>query len=83
MSNRSSRDLSLRVRCLDSMRPTETTNRDLVEALLLGGYLPNFEFSLRLGREVQNEWMNSYQEVQIMNTFKVMVKKKLFEFDDA
>jgi hypothetical protein len=55
----------------------------LVEVLLLGGYLPSFEFSLRLGREIQNEWMNSYQEVQITNTFKVMVKKKLFESDET
>jgi hypothetical protein len=49
----------------------------LLEALLGGGYLPSFELSLKLGRDILNGWMDSYQEVQITNTFKVVVKRKL------
>jgi len=59
------------------MRPTEKTPRAVSEALMLGGYLPDFELTLRLGRELQNEWMNAYQEVQISNTFKKILRMNL------
>ena len=59
------------------MRPTEKTPRAVSEALMLGGYLPDFELTLRLGRELQNEWMNAYQEVQISNTFKKVLRMNL------
>jgi len=45
--------------------------------LMLGGYLPSFELTLRLGREVQDEWMNAYQDVQISNTFKKVLRLNL------
>jgi len=44
---------------------------------MLTGYLPNFELTLRLGREIQNEWMNAYQDVQITNAFKKILRLKL------
>jgi hypothetical protein len=60
------------------MKPPERTPRGITDALLiLGGYLPNFELTLRLGRDLQNEWMNSYQEVQITNTFKKIPRLNL------
>jgi hypothetical protein len=59
------------------LKPPEEADQTLVEALLFGGYLPSFERSLRLGRDIQNDWMDSYQEVQITNTFKVTIKRKL------
>lgn len=59
------------------MKPTEKTSQAIVEALLSGGYLPSFELSMKLGRDIQNDWMDSYQEVQITNTFKVFIKHKL------
>jgi len=59
------------------MRPTERTPRAVSEVLMLGGYLPDFELTLRLGREVQNEWMNAYQDVQISNTFKKILRMNL------
>lgn len=62
------------------MKPTNRMDRMLVEALLAGGYLPNYELSLKLGRDIQNTWIDSYQEVQITNTFKVVLKRKLAEF---
>jgi hypothetical protein len=62
------------------MKPTNRIDRLLAEALLAGGYLPNYELSLKLGRDIQNTWIDSYQEVQITNTFKVVLKRKLAEF---
>jgi hypothetical protein len=60
------------------MKPTERTPRGITDALLmLGGYLPDFELTLRLGRDLQNEWMNSYQDVQITNTFKKILRLNL------
>jgi len=59
------------------VKPTDRTPRGIVDALMLGGYLPNFDLTLRLGREIQNEWMNSYQDVQISNTFKKLLRLKL------
>ena len=59
------------------MKPTEKTDQAIVEALLFGGCLPSFDLSFRLGRDIQNDWMDSYQEVQITNTFKVVIKRKL------
>jgi hypothetical protein len=59
------------------LKPTEKTDQAIVEALLFGGYLPSFDQSFRLGRDIQNDWMDSYQEVQITNTFKVVIKHKL------
>jgi hypothetical protein len=44
---------------------------------MLGGYLPDFELTLRLGREIQDEWMNAYQDVQISNTFKKVLRLNL------
>lgn len=49
----------------------------LLEALLAGGYLPGYDLSLRLGRDTLNIWMDSYQDVQITNTFKVIVRRNL------
>ncbi len=60
------------------MKPTERTPRGITDALLmLGDYLPDFELTLRLGRDLQNEWMNSYQDVQITNTFKKILRLNL------
>ena len=59
------------------MKPEETADRELWDVLLVGGYLPSFELCLKLGRDLQNVWMNSYQEVQITNTFKVVLKRTL------
>jgi hypothetical protein len=61
------------------MNPEGKTDRLLVEALLAGGYLPRHDLSLKLGRDIQNIWMESYQEVLITNTFKVVLKQKLLE----
>ena len=60
------------------MKTNERTSGEMIEALLvLGGYLPNLDLSLKLGREVQNEWMNSYQDVQLTNTFKALLRRNL------
>jgi hypothetical protein len=60
------------------MKTNERTSSEMIEALLvLGGYLPNLDLSLKLGREVQNEWMNSYQDIQLTNTFKVLLRRNL------
>jgi len=59
------------------VKPTEKTPRTVTDALMLTGYLPNFELTLRLGREIQNEWMNAYQDVQITNAFKKILRLKL------
>jgi hypothetical protein len=59
------------------LKPSGKTDQALVEALLFGGYLPSFNLSLKLGRDIQNNWMDSYQEVQITNAFKVVIKHKL------
>jgi len=59
------------------LNPTAKTDRKLVEALLFGGYLPSFELSLKLGRDIQNSWMDSYQEIQVTNAFKVVIKRNL------
>ena len=59
------------------VKPTDRTTRGIVDALMLGGYLPNFELTLRLGREIQDEWMNAYQDVQISNTFKRVLRLNL------
>jgi len=59
------------------VKPTEKTPRGVTDALMLTGYLPNFELTLRLGREIQNEWMNAYQDVQITNAFKKILRLKL------
>lgn len=60
------------------MKPTDKTPRGITDALLmLGGYLPEFQLTLRLGRDIQDEWMNSYQDVQITNTFKKVLRRKL------
>ena len=59
------------------MRPTDRTPRDITDALMLGGYLPDFDLTLRLGRELLNEWMNAYQDVQITNTFKKILRRNL------
>ena len=61
------------------MKPEGKIDRLLVEALLAGGYLPTYDLSLKLGREIQDTWMQSYQEVLITNTFKVVLKRKLLE----
>lgn len=61
------------------MKPIGRVNQVLVEALLAGGYLPGYDLSLKLGRDIQNVWMDSYQEVQFTNTFKVVLKRKLVE----
>ena len=65
------------------MKPTTKTDHTLVETLLLGGYMPSFDLSLRLGRDIQNDWMNSYQDVQVTNTYKVVIKRKLMELPDT
>ncbi|MGD0423746.1 MAG: hypothetical protein ABSA92_09855 [Candidatus Bathyarchaeia archaeon] len=59
------------------MKPTDSTPRVIIDALMLGGYLPDFELTLRLGREIQDEWMNAYQDVQISNTFKKVLRLNL------
>jgi hypothetical protein len=59
------------------MKPTEKTQRNITEALLTIGYLPDFELTLRLGKDIQNEWMNSYQDIQITNTFKKLLRRNL------
>jgi len=59
------------------VKPTKTAPRGVAEVLMLGGYLPDFELTLRLGREIQNEWMNAYQDVQISNTFKKILRINL------
>jgi hypothetical protein len=60
------------------MKPTEKTPSGVVEAILMmGGFLPDLELGLKLGREIQNEWMNSYQDVQLTNTFKILLRRKL------
>jgi hypothetical protein len=59
------------------MRPTDRTPRGITDALMLGGYLPDFDLTLRLGRELLNEWMNAYQDVQITNTFKKILRRNL------
>lgn len=59
------------------VKPTDLTPREITDALMLGGYLPNFALTLRLGREIQDEWMNAYQDVQISNTFKMRLRLKL------
>jgi hypothetical protein len=59
------------------VKPTDRTPRVITDALMLGGYLPDFELTLRLGREIQNEWMNAYQDVQISNTFKKILRLNL------
>ena len=60
------------------MRPTDESPREITDALLtVGGYLPEFQLTLRLGRDLQNEWMNSYQDVQITNTFKKVLRRNL------
>jgi len=59
------------------MKPTAKTDQAIVEVLLSGGYLPAPEFSLRLGRDIQNTWMDSYQEVQVTNTFKMLLRRDL------
>jgi hypothetical protein len=61
------------------MKPIGRLDQVLVEALLAGGYLPGYDLSLKLGRDIQNAWMDSYQEVQFTNTFKVVLKRKLVE----
>jgi hypothetical protein len=33
----------------------------LLEAFFAGGYLPGYDVSLKLGRNIQNAWMDSYQ----------------------
>jgi len=59
------------------VKPTDRTPRVITDVLMLGGYLPDFELTLRLGREIQNEWMNAYQDVQISNTFKKILRLNL------
>jgi len=59
------------------VKPTDSTPRVIIDALMLGGYLPDFELTLRLGREIQDEWMNAYQDVQISNTFKKVLRLNL------
>ena len=59
------------------MKPTDSTPRVIIDALMLGGYLPDFELTLRLGREIQDEWMNAYQDVQTSNTFKKVLRLNL------
>lgn len=59
------------------MKPTDKTDQKITEALLMIGILPDFELTLRLGREIQEEWMNSYQDVQITNTFKKLLRRNL------
>jgi hypothetical protein len=59
------------------VKPTDRTPRSITDALMLGGYLPDFELTLRLGREIEDEWMNAYQDVQISNTFKKMLRLNL------
>ena len=61
------------------MKPSSRVGQVVVEALLAGGYLPGYDLSLKLGRDIQNAWMDSYQEVQFTNTFKVVLKRKLVE----
>jgi hypothetical protein len=51
--------------------------RAATDALMLGGYLPELELTLRLGRDIQDEWMNAYQDVQISNTFKKKLRLNL------
>ena len=59
------------------MKPSPKNDKELWDVLLIGGYLPNFELCLKLGRDIQNAWMDSYQEVQITNTFKLVLKRNL------
>lgn len=59
------------------MKPTDKTPRRVTDALMLGGYLPEFDLTLRLGRDILNEWMNAYQDVQISNTFKKILRLRL------
>ncbi|MGA2784671.1 MAG: hypothetical protein ABSF09_08250 [Candidatus Bathyarchaeia archaeon] len=59
------------------VEPTEKTDPAIVELLMIGGYLPDLDLSLRLGREIQNRWMNSYQDVLITNTFKKILRSEL------
>lgn len=59
------------------MKPSGKAEQILLEALLAGGYLPSYELSYKLSRDIQNAWMDSYQELQVTNTFKVVIKRKL------
>jgi hypothetical protein len=59
------------------VKPTDRTPRAVTDALMLAGYLPGFELILRLGRDIQDEWMNAYQDVQISNTFKKILRLNL------
>jgi len=60
------------------MKVTERTPPQVVDALLtMGGILPDLDLSLKLGREILNEWMNSYQDVEITNTFKIRLRRRL------
>jgi len=60
------------------MKPTENTSRVITDALLVvGGYPLELELTLKLGRDIQNEWMNAYQDVQITNTFKKILRRRL------
>jgi hypothetical protein len=61
------------------MKPSSRVGQVLAEVLLAGGYLPGYDLSLKLGRDIQNARMDSYQEVQFTNTFKVVLKRKLVE----
>jgi hypothetical protein len=63
-------------RGLEQMKPTEKTPRGITDALLMFGCLPEFYLTLRLGRDIQDEWMNSYQDVQITNTFKKVLRRR-------
>lgn len=59
------------------VKPTDRMTRAATDALMLGGYLPELELTLRLGRDIQDEWMNAYQDVQISNTFKKKLRLNL------
>jgi hypothetical protein len=60
------------------MKATKKTSPAITDALLtVGGYPPDLELTLKLGREIQDEWMNAYQDVQITNTFKKMLRRRL------
>jgi hypothetical protein len=60
------------------MKPTEKTSRAITDALLaVGGYPSDLELTLKLGRDIQDEWMNAYQDVQITNTFKKILRRRL------
>jgi hypothetical protein len=41
--------------------------------------MPSYELSLKLGKEIQDQWLDAYQEVQTTNAFKTVIKQNLLD----